>query len=922
MRSSAFLSLLVVGISALGIGACANSGRNRGTADGGSTLCGNGSLETGEACDDGNVVDGDGCDGLCRLEGDGTCGNGVTEAPEACDDGNTNDGDGCSSRCAVEGAPAACGDGRRDEDEECDDANHEAGDGCSPTCTIEVLESCGDGVLDDGEECDDGEANSDESPDACRLGCRLAHCGDGVIDDAEVCDDGSANNDATADACRTTCVLPRCGDGVADTDEACDDGNASDEDACLGTCVAAECGDGIVQLGVEACDDGSANDDLTADACRTNCVEATCGDSVVDTVEDCDDGNLDDTDDCLTGCVDARCGDGFLHDGVETCDDGAGNSDTTPDACRLDCGEARCGDGVLDSGEACDDGNRIDGDACRNTCVSATCGDGIVQPPGEECDDGAANSNSTANACRENCVDAYCGDHVVDLGEACDDGNRRNTDACVGMCVRATCGDGYVRRGVEECDDGAANSDREANACRTDCAAASCGDGVTDDGEVCDDGNAIDGDGCDSNCTPSGCGNGIVAGIEECDDGNLVPGDGCNRTCRREFCGDGAVNDRGTEQCDDGNEASGDCCSSACRIEAHCELEANNNRPTANNFRSLQLDNRLRGFVNPTGDVDYFLLHVAGGATVELRAATVDGPGSTCAGGNLDSEIELRDSTGALLDSDDDGGESLCSLLTVAALAPGDYYLVVKASRYAPTRTFGYTLEVEVGAIVCGNDDAQSGEICDGSDLAGTTCVSLGYARGTLLCAAMCDAFDESMCVPSVCGNDAVETGEQCDDGGTMTGDGCDGSCQLERTPEVEPNDDGMPEVRQTGESSLDGNDFSSADANGPYSENTLIEAAFSVAGDEDVYALTNTTGSAVDVTLTTYGSTFGACNLDTVINIRDAAGTRLARNDDSGIGLCSELVYSLGAGETVYVHLVEYGDNATGAYLLHIRFP
>lgn len=51
------------------------------------------------------------------------------------------------------------------------------------------------------------------------------------------------------------------------------------------------------------------------------------------------------------------------------------------------------------------------------------------------------------------------------------------------------CGDGVAQKG-EECDEGAANSDTEANACRTTCAAPACGDGVADDGEGCDEGAA------------------------------------------------------------------------------------------------------------------------------------------------------------------------------------------------------------------------------------------------------------------------------------------------------------------------------------------------------------------------------------------------------------------------------------------------
>lgn len=58
-----------------------------------------------------------------------------------------------------------------------------------------------------------------------------------------------------------------------------------------------------------------------------------------------------------------------------------------------------------------------------------------------------------------------------------------------------------------------------------------CGDGVVEAPEVCDDGNAISGDGCDANCTPTGCGNGVVTPGEECDDGNTTSGDCCSASC-------------------------------------------------------------------------------------------------------------------------------------------------------------------------------------------------------------------------------------------------------------------------------------------------------------------------------------------------------------------------------------------------------
>ena len=71
-------------------------------------------------------------------------------------------------------------------------------------------------------------------------------------------------------------------------------------------------------------------------------------------------------------------------------------------------------------------------------------------------------------------------------------------------------------------------------------------------------------------------------------------------------------------------------------------------------------------------------------------------------------------------------------------------------------------------------------EQCDLSQLGGQTCVSIGYASGTLLCLSSC-VFNESNCVPlPQCGNGVIDGGETCDDGGTSSGDGCSGSCQIE----------------------------------------------------------------------------------------------------------------------------------------------
>lgn len=70
---------------------------------------------------------------------------------------------------------------------------------------------------------------------------------------------------------------------------------------------------------------------------------------------------------------------------------------------------------------------------------------------------------------------------------------------------------------------------------------AGCGNGELEFGEICDDGNRIDGDGCDHSCSLEDCGDGLLQGNEYCDDGNTQNGDGCNSDCELEFgdCGPG-----------------------------------------------------------------------------------------------------------------------------------------------------------------------------------------------------------------------------------------------------------------------------------------------------------------------------------------------------------------------------------------------
>lgn len=100
--------------------------------------------------------------------------------------------------------------------------------------------------------------------------------------------------------------------------------------------------------------------------------------------------------------------------------------------------------------------------------------------------------------------------------------------------------------------------------------------------------------------------------------------------------------------------------------------------------------------------------------------------------------------------------------------------------------------------------------------------------------------------------------------------------------------------------------------------------AAPGTAGDEDVFAVTNTGTAGIIVTAETNDLTLGLgrpCVVDTGINVRDAAGAVITSADDStGIGACSRVSFGLVPGATRYIHVTEYDDNAVIArYALRV---
>ena len=134
----------------------------------------------------------------------GVCGDGTLDAGEECDDGDLNGTEEsmCDENCGII-QQGECGDGNQDVGEECDDGNNDDGDGCSATCTTEAMNVCGDGAIGDAEECDDG---NDVPADGCENDCTISppgECGNGEQEWDELCDDG---NDVNGDGCEDDCT--------------------------------------------------------------------------------------------------------------------------------------------------------------------------------------------------------------------------------------------------------------------------------------------------------------------------------------------------------------------------------------------------------------------------------------------------------------------------------------------------------------------------------------------------------------------------------------------------------------------------------------------------------------------------------------------------------------------------------------------
>ncbi|MCK6547814.1 DVUA0089 family protein, partial [Myxococcota bacterium] len=948
-------------------------------------ICGNGTIDAGEQCDDGNTTGGDGCSATCGLE--------VVAEVEPNGTSTIANGPYTPGSAPIQGSidPATDDDWYSIEIAALTDLRLETFDGTGTGCAsidtvIDFYGTDGTTLLATNDEGGIASCSLLDSVTSSALRAltpgryyvrvtswigaavipayRLAItynalCGDGMLGGSEECD-GVAGCDANCQR------IPVCGDALVDAPEQCDDGNTAPGDGCDATCMREQtCGNGFTE-GTETCDDGNL---VSGDGCDSVCAleagyafEAEPNDAILT------------ANGPITGSIVAR-------GGISPVADQDYYMITSAAAFSLRV-------------------ETFDGTIPRTSCATIDTIVYVYDAAGTQLatnDDGGLNFCSLLDPAVDTGVrNLAAGTYYVRVIDYANDGTIPAYQLDLQMIV---CGDNVLGVG-EQCDDG--NTVDDAT-CNSNCTLPACGDARVGNtpGETCDDGNTASGDGCDSNCTPTGCGNTILTAGEQCDDGNVVNGDGCDATCILENpCGNNILD--ATEQCDDGNNANGDGCDSTCVIEPGWAFESGDNGAIATANGPYDRNVTIRGAITPVADADYYMITSL--STFELKLETFDGDPArlTCATG-IDTVIYLYDSAGTTIISDDQDGINSCSMITpvtdaaVRNLAAGTYY--VRVEDWLNNGTIAaYQLQITFG--VCGDGITSLREACDdGNTVDDATCNSdctlpaCGDTRVGNTPGETCDDGNttsgdgcSATCVAEVCGDGVINNNgaEQCDDGNTTAGDGCSATCQLEEpcgngvlepllgeqcddgntldgdgctfstTPrcqlepghyfESEPNDDGAVATAT--------NDYSTVNANGPtgtgsaFSGEIIIHGQINQAGDDDTYRITNTTAASIELRIDTWSPVLGIgrrCGtlIDTAIYLYPSTGgtSALTSNLDrnGAFDRCSGLTRTLAAGDTIYLRVIWYGSTASSAsasdqpvlpaygvarYLVTLKFP
>jgi Zn-dependent metalloprotease len=181
---------------------------------------------------------------------------------------------------------------------------------------------------------------------------------------------------------------------------------------------------------------------------------------------------------------------------------------------------------------------------------------------------------------------------------------------------------------------------------------------------------------------------------------------------------------------------------------------------------SVQVEPERENGVYFDANTDIQEIVIPGAQGLRLRFAQLETElNEQCVDGICDN-IYLFDKQGNLFQILNGAANNLASVVI-----PGDTVRIHLVSDFTVGQ-FGYLIEqVDVMGSspgpTCGNGTIESPESCDGLQLQGASCASLGFDSGALTCNTNC-TFDASACTgQSLCGNNLIDEGEECDGANT-----------------------------------------------------------------------------------------------------------------------------------------------------------
>jgi cysteine-rich repeat protein len=726
------------------------------------------------------------------------CGDGSIEAGEDCDDSNTANGDGCSANCGVEsgftciGEPSdcssECGDGLVASDEDCDDDDTDAGDGCSDTCTVEngwscmgepsvCMTGCGDGIVAGTETCDDMNAVADDGCTSC------------AVDVGFVCN-GMPSVCELAGSCANPIVASNgfafqvadpslYGDDLTLTDASCVESTDMGPKPDLVFSVALAAGDTL-----QVADSGSVDTIMHVTQACSNmevCLESFDGFPQANEIDPglvfrataagtytviVDSWSFAPTEDLDLLFTISPCGDGAIGPG-EVCDDSdAMGGDGCSATCEIEPGYActgepsvctlLCGNGTIDAGEQCDDSDAMGGDGCSASCQvepgflcngvpsvcspipAATCAAPIVAS------DGFVLSGTNFGAFGDDLdfPDATCADVAGATFDSADAVFSINLTAGQRMRIR----------------NNAAQPDLDTviQALGTTCAGSIACLGEFDDPEATGlsyvaatsgthyfvveaySAMAPAGDNFSIQFDVATCGDGVIELGEPCDDANINPNDGCSATCNVEpgfMC-------MGTPSVCTGTPAAN--CANPILVTSNAFTYAGADIKA---FGDTENYNAGTGCLDvsttpPSGFDIVFRVDAAAGENIRVREL-----------GALDAVFHIFTQptcgAGVACAASADAGET--TGITYTAPAAGPVFIAVES--WGNPMGAAAAFDIRIDRSICGNGTVEGSETCDdGNTTPGDGCSATCQTQAGFIC----EGAPSTCFNVSACGNDIL----------------------------------------------------------------------------------------------------------------------------------------------------------------------